>query len=270
MRIVAAVILSVISISSAVASEIREFDIPTLERLGNELSHRDDIASRAADLTAERYPEWTKVTPQWWISDLRTDADTVYLIAGTKSGPAPAYKVLFPKDGSPAVQDIHGQSLSPEIALRYKALQTGIKAVKGKLFDVPGYNFEILNDPDGRGFLVYALAVTNKSDEQIIGGHYRITVSADGSKAERIDSLSSGPMKSKADPGHKAVGIGAMQLVSKIPVETFIYSSYLYKMPIGVATDEKTVWTVVNGKITKMDPNIVKEAEVESKKHSKK
>jgi hypothetical protein len=40
----------VATVSIALASEIRQFRIPTLERLGNELYHRDQIAAASLDL----------------------------------------------------------------------------------------------------------------------------------------------------------------------------------------------------------------------------
>jgi hypothetical protein len=36
--------------------DIRQFDIPTLERLGNELAHRDEIAARASDAVLDTQP----------------------------------------------------------------------------------------------------------------------------------------------------------------------------------------------------------------------
>jgi hypothetical protein len=102
----------------AFASEIREFDIPTLEKLGRELSHRDEIAAQASDLVWKQYPEFRNVSPQGWVSDLHHDADLVYFIMETKAGLDGAYKVTFPRSGSPRVEDIHGQPLIATIATR--------------------------------------------------------------------------------------------------------------------------------------------------------
>jgi hypothetical protein len=43
------------SCGAAFASDIRDFNLPALDRLGNELPHRDEIARHAADL-AKDYP----------------------------------------------------------------------------------------------------------------------------------------------------------------------------------------------------------------------
>ena len=134
-------------------------------------------------------------------------------------------------------------------------------AVFNRLYDVP-YNAEVLDDPDGTGFLVYFLAVSNKEGDRILGGHFRITVSADGSKAEQIDALSRGIIKDKprvlTRTQEKAVVIS--QLVSDVPVETFIYSSHLFKLPIFVGTKMGT-WKVANGRIEKTDFNALREVQ---------
>jgi len=242
-------VLSILSCSfAALAGEIREFSIPTLERLGNELSRRDSIAARASDAVLETQPAAKTMKMRGWITELGGGGDKVHLIAETPSGPVLAYTVTF-RGGKPQVEDRHGQPLPANVALRYKARNTAAAAVRDKLFDV-SYNFEVLNDPDGNGFLVYALAATKKKGEILTGGHYRVTVSSDGSKAKRVDLLSQ-LIRQKADAGHDTVAVVCTQLVSNVPVETWLYSSYLYHMPMYVGTMDKALWRVVNGKIHK-------------------
>ena len=171
----------------APASEIREFDIKTLERLGNELTRESQ----------------------------RPD----------------------------------GGATSP---VRKRAKQTAMQAVLPRLNGAygPRYNFEVLNDPDSNGFLVYALATFRDRSAIYLGGHFRITVSADGAKAERIDDLSRGIMRNPVPAGAELRVIGTAQAVdSKYPVETVIYESNLYKIPIGVGTRDGTIWMVANGRI---------------------
>ena len=128
------------------------------------------------------------------------------------------------------------------------------------------YNFEVLNDPDGSGFLVYALAATNKPDEMFIGGHFRITVSADGSRVERIDDLSKCLLRFKLERDKKLeLNASAQAVNSNHPVETFVYSSFLYRIPMFVGTKDKAYWVVNNGKIHKFT-----KAELEAAGHKEK
>jgi hypothetical protein len=255
-RAVPLVVAVLFSFSSAFASEIREFSISTLERLGNELSHRDEIAGKASDLVFAQHPEFKKVSPQGWVTDLQRDGDLVYFIVETNTGLSGAYKVTFPHRGSPRVEDIHNTDLPAKIAVRYKARQTAMRAAINKLNTAYGarYNFEVLNDPDGSGFLVYALAAFTKTDAVYTGGHTRVTVSADGSKAERIDDLSRGIIRQMGDPGTQMVAISTAQAVdTKYPVETWLYSSHLYHLPMYVAAKDGSIWGVANGRIVRVD-----------------
>jgi hypothetical protein len=186
MRFAPVIIAILISASSAFA-EIREFDLKTIERLGNELTRESQ----------------------------RPD----------------------------------GGATSP---IRKRAKQTAMQAVLPRLNGAygPKYNFEVLNEPDGSGFLVYALATFRDRSSIYLGGHFRITVSADGAKAERIDDLSRGIIRNPAPADAKPVAMGTAQAVdSKYPVETVIYESNLYKIPIGVGTHDGTIWMVANGRI---------------------
>jgi hypothetical protein len=185
MRAVLHVVAILFSFSSAFAGEIREFDLKTIERLGNELARVSQTPDRGA--------------------------------------------------------------MTPE---RKRARDTAIAALKGKLFNA-SYEYVVLDHPDGSGFIVYALAATKNPDEAVLGGHFRVSVSPDGDKVERVDSLSRtlNAVPKKAPNGATAEGLWTIQLVSEKPVETFIYLSSLYSAPIFVGTPDRAIWKVEHGKI---------------------
>ncbi len=164
-------LLAILLVSSAADAQIRQFNLKTIERLGNELTRVSQQPERGA-----------------------TDA------------------------------------------VRKRAKQTAMAALSGKLFNIH-YDYVVLDDPDGSGFLVYALG-SKSSNEVVLAGHFRVTVSADGNKAERVDALSrSLNVVPKQGPnGQKAAELWIVQLVSNIPVETFIYLSNLHHAPIIVGT----------------------------------
>jgi hypothetical protein len=169
---------------SALAAEIREFDLRTHERLGNELIRASQRSDRGA-----------------------TDP------------------------------------------IRKHALETARAAVKNRLFEVR-YDYVVLNDPDKSGFLVYALALADSRRVIQTGGHYRVTVSADGSRVERID-LFSGFIQLKNENGQKPDLITSTQFSSKLPAEAWLYTSYIYGVPVLLATKDKTFWIIESGKIRK-------------------
>jgi hypothetical protein len=151
---------------------------------------------------------------------------------------------------------------------RKRARQTAIAALKGKLFDIP-YNYVVLDDPDGSGFLVYALA--HSKSEIILGGHFRVTVSADGSKAERVDALSNTllrqPPPPKGHEGEKPLTVSMSQIVSSKPLETCVYTSLHDKVivSVGMVNDNAKVWMFVGDKIFEMTPELMKQMGSEKK-----
>ena len=187
-------LLLIVSVGGTIAAfggEIREFDIKTIERLGNELTEVSKTRDRGA------------TTPT-----------------------------------------------------RKQAVETAKAALQGKLFKLR-YDYVVLDDPDGSGFLVYALGRGRKPGDTVVFGHLRATVSADGSKAERVDALSRSVMidnKNTSDlpPGYDKEGIYCATLIGTRPTETLIYASNLMGMPIAVGMPPKgQVWFIEKGKITK-------------------
>lgn len=249
------IVLLLAAIGTVGGGEIREFSVPTLERLGNELYYRDNLAARSSELLLKTEPVARSLKIRGWITDLNKSGDVVYWIADTPSGPTLAYTVTFHGSMNPDLEDVRGQPLPANIALRYKARQTAADALKGKLYKLD-YNFEILTDPDGSGFLVYALGATDNRDEIVLGGHFRVTVSADGERAERVDALSKSLLVNKEGeglpPDSHQVGMYMTQLVSEKPVETLVYTNRLTGQPIAVATAPGgQVWYIENGRMTR-------------------
>ena len=137
--------------------------------------------------------------------------------------------------------------------VRKRAIQTARAALQGHLFNLR-YDYVVLNDPDGKRFLVYALGKTAKADEIVLGGHLRVTVSADGAKAERIDPLSKTRMvgserNSGLPAGYHLAALYFNQIVSNRPVETLIYTSNLVRKNIYVGTPDGKMWLVAKGRM---------------------
>jgi hypothetical protein len=190
MRSVPLVLSILIPATPAFAGEIREFDLKTIERLGNELT----VVSQRPDRGATN-------------------------------------------------------------AVRKRAIETAKAALAGRLYNIR-YDYVVLDDPDGTGFLVYALGSTGKRDEVVVCGHFRVTVSGDGERAERIDALSRSLLINKMGEGlprgTDQVGMGMAQIVSEKPVETLVYTNRLTGQLIVLKTfPHGQVWVIENGKIEK-------------------
>jgi len=177
--------------NTAFAAEIREFDIKTTERLGNELVRLSERPDRGVNTSVKK-----------------------------------------------------------------RAKDTAVAALRGKLYDGVHYDYMVLDDPVGKGFLVYALAAAKTKGDVITGGHYRVTISPDRTSAKRVDLLSQLIHQPKPDAGTQLAGIAASQIAGKLPVETWIYSSYIYHLPMFVAVvSDGSIWGVANGRIVRADEN---------------
>ena len=116
-----------------------------------------------------------------------------------------------------------------------------------------------MDDPDRSGFLVYAMP--SKPGEIVLGGNFRVTVSADGNKAERVDAMARtllpGSKPPKGLEGDKPVAVTMSQLVSNRPLKTCVYTSLHDKVmvSVGMVADGK-VWIFIGDKIYEMTPEL--------------
>jgi hypothetical protein len=146
-------------------------------------------------------------------------------------------------------RQLYEQSVHPARALSpafRKARQAAIAALP-KL-DSSKYHFEVISNPAGDGLLIYALAYSNDADKVVLGVHYRVAVSHDGTTVKSVEPLSrSALIVSKrqgilrgATPGP----LWTINLISPTPLEPYVYLSLLHHVPIYVGAPDHTIWKV--------------------------
>lgn len=194
MRIASLLAVSVLLLVTALASDVREFDLRTIERLGAELTQKSQQRDRGASTPAKKL-----------------------------------------------------------------ARETAIAALKGRMFNIR-YDYVVLDDPEGSGFLVYALGQGSRSGDVVVAGHFRVTVSADGAKAERVDALSRSVVvqnRSVTDlpRGVQKTAFYLVTMVGTKPSETLIYASNVLHLSAAIGTTQShKIWFIENGKIAKSEP----------------
>jgi hypothetical protein len=159
-------------------------------------------------------------------------------------------------------------------AIRRRAQQTAIAALKGRLFKTH-YDFLVVNDPDGSGFLVYAMPASSPSNI-VLGGNFRVTVSVDGTKGERIDAMANTILPMSKPPkgmeGAKPVWVTMSQIVSNRPLETCVYTSLHDKILVGVGmVNDKAdkMWLFKGDEIYEITPEVLRSLGIEDKKKKK-
>jgi hypothetical protein len=98
------------------------------------------------------------------------------------------------------------------------------------------------------GVLVYLLAGTKRPRVAVLGKHYRVLVSADGRSVTRFEPLSKAVIEMEAEPGDTPVQINVSHILHDYPLETHVFASLLYRVPVGVVT-ARGLWIVDGAKI---------------------
>lgn len=235
-------------------AEIRDLDIKTIEKLGRELYKRDSLAAAATDLLFEKYPEAKKMKFGGWLTEVGDKVSRVYLLKRVDDGVKQGYVAVFSEGEDPQITKHLDEPIPEAVKLRLLARSTAIDAIPG-FYERP-YNFEVLDDPDGKGFIVYSLAATKDANEVVVGGHSRVTVSEDGKKAESVDALSKGLLiLPKRPPGTEGEveAFTVSHIVSATPVEIHVFLSLMHKKSFYVTTGKEILWRVDDGSITEVE-----------------
>lgn len=112
------------------------------------------------------------------------------------------------------------------------------------------------------GPLVYLLAGTPRDNVMVLGCHYQVLLSDDGSQVVRKKTFSKTCLEVDLAPAQLSSGlpegstleaVNVTHLVSSTPVETHVIGSLQHRMPIYVSTD-RGLWLVDGAKITFLGP----------------
>ena len=98
------------------------------------------------------------------------------------------------------------------------------------------------------GVLVYLLAGSKQPRVHVLGKHYRVLVSPDGRTVARFEPLSKAAIVIPLEPGDTPEQIHVSHILHPYPLETHVFASLLYRVPVGVLTD-RGLWIVNGAKI---------------------
>jgi hypothetical protein len=243
--------------------KIREFDIPTIERLGREIHAQDQLAWKATDVaSAQRGGErgMRRDGMKGWITVSADGRDVVRMVRVTRGGPEALYDVTFPQGAEPVFSTPDSRTLSAEEIAQYNARMLALNNIGQRCSD--RYNTVALKDPESDGWLVWALASTTDVNLMLIGGHYRFTISADGKTVRAKDALFRGCLRFDKRERAKLLAqkkdlVEAGQMMSHVvsltPIETHIFAGLTYEAVFHVGTGDGRAWRVDSGRLTAID-----------------
>lgn len=251
--------------NTSLAADIRTFSVADTEALGRALYEQDRRATIAAEMIDENYdPKAEGIVS--WVVDGDAEHSVVRFIKRGKTGMEAVLDAEFDDLLLPVFKRPADGHLSP-----FQLAQVNAREVAQPYLRTPcsrSFDSAALRDPTGDGLLIYALAIPEHPGEIIIGGHHRFSMSADGKTLRQADTLSTSCAKTdlnklRAADGKSGVAIRAN--LSDIPLETHVYLSLLYKIPLYVVTRDLKMWKIEAGKmrIVREKPGPLSTAEVD-------
>jgi hypothetical protein len=252
-RFFAALLLA--PLAGAAQNPIRELGLDVVEELGREIYRHDMAAAAATDIMLDQGLALDDYPLRGWVIT-ENAAGLLVTFIGEYDG---EYKALFDvrpdRNTRPSFALAEQRALSSEEAAQFRARMSAEAELKEPCSE--RYNSVVLQDPESDGWIVYWLAATMEPGAIVIGGHYRVMVSANGEEIIAADRLSRSCMviEPPADSaaGDAVAAAVVTHLVSSTPVETHVFLSLLHRKPIYVATGTDTIWAVEAGSIRKVD-----------------
>jgi hypothetical protein len=238
----------------ASAQTIRELGLDTIENLGREIDRLDTAASVATDILLAQGLDLDGFPLRGWVV---TDdaAGSLVTFVGEYDG---VYKAVFdirPGNSERSRFRLAGQrDLTRQEAAKFRARATSASAVTEPCSE--RYNSVVVADPEHEGWIVYWLAATTVPTQIAVGGHYRVSVSADGASIASADRLSVACMTGDVpadQEGQEPAAFVVTHLASPTPVETHVFLSLQHGVPFIVVTGEEKAWSVVDGEIEPYD-----------------
>ena len=235
------------------APEIRKFDLPTIQKLGRDMYVQDQAAWHATDVLQALHPmaELQKEKVHGWI--VEAEGQLVRFLRDGDTGPEAAYDISY-VSGKPVVSIPQDRHLTDAERAQYGAGLLAIKSITQRCGD--NYNTVVMKDPQGDGWLAWALAATFNPNLIMMGGHLRLTVSADGTTVIQRDALSRSCAiisKSEGKDAKQVDSVLITQIVSDLPLETVVFKSLEHRIPIFIGTPDRSVWAVEGDKIRKLE-----------------
>lgn len=237
-------------------TEIRNFDLPTIEKLGRDMYERDILAAAATDILFKNSISFTENRLRGWVVSRESGHDIVTFVAESFSQPRAVFEIRPNEVPARQIRKLDNTELAPDLITQYNARQLALQNIDEPCSD--RYNPVVLKEPNSQNYLVYALAATTKPNIVPVGGHYRFTIDPSGRRILQKDKLSRSCLvfsKTPGDlpPGATLSGYAMSHIVSNTPVETHVFLNLLHRIELSVGTIDGVVWQVSGGKISKND-----------------
>ncbi len=229
------------------AEDLRVFSSPQIEAIGRELYETERRIDIALDLMHENYDvEQMKIGA--WVTEGKPNHLLVRFVRFSKGMAEAVLEAKFDDLLIPAFS----QPTQKELSRGQENQLAARQVVEPNIQSPCSSRFESLvtQDPSGDGLLLYAIAMAADPHTVLLGGHYRFSLSANGAALHQTDALSTSCAKAtlsdlQSTDGSKGIAVRAN--LSDTPLETHVYLSLHYHVPLFVVTRDLKMWEIRNG-----------------------
>jgi len=222
-------------------------DVERAKKLGRAIWENDVVSARATDVMVE-----AKVLPnapfRGWVTYQGPDGayvvDFVTELAGGSL--AATHEVRF-KKGTSVEEDVDAfdppRPLAPAAAAMFRARTAALRQMRTMCGT--GLNPVVLPASlvGQDGWLVYILAGSTRNQDRVMGGHHLFRVSQDGSTVLEETRLSNSCLIDQLPAGAEPAALMVSHVVTDAPMETHVYTSFLYGLPVYVLT-RRGLWEI--------------------------
>ena len=239
---------------------IRAFDIATIEKLGRAMAEQAQAASTADEILSGQNRNLEADGIIGWIFDPTPARSRVRFLHRRDGRLEVAYEVTFAKGARPAFAIPAKPEVTARDEAQLRARQLAADSIEKPCS--PIYNTLAVPDPASpERWLVWVMATAIEPGAVAIGGHTRFTIAPDGSSILSRDALSLGCIvitPQPPPPGSNPAAAYVTHLISPTPVETHVFVSLLYDLPLLVGVPDQSVWQVQAGKIRKLPGQVAR------------
>jgi hypothetical protein len=228
-------------------------EIPLIEQaeeLGARIYVHDRLAAEATELLLSHGVNLAAADTRGWITEDRGEAFAVTFVTGDPDEWRSVSMVTFAEPEEPNIILVD-RDLTATQSARFNARQRVLENIERACSDA--YNTVVLPRADGEGWLAYALAATSDPNLILVGGHCRATVSADGLTVleQRAFTKDCVVLKRPQNitPDVNVAAYTLAHVLDNRPTEIHVFLNLLYGKPLYVATADRRLWYIQDGKI---------------------
>lgn len=225
-------------------------ELSPIELLGYQIYLLDRAAWLATDAVQQAGLGETRI--EGWLAVPSGSGVSVRFIGPCGSEPCSYIDVQFDAESHPQVARLDPPLALPEVhAAMWRARQLAI-ATKFRAC-TPTYNTVVVpaQHEGSAAWRVYLLAASADSTEVVLAGHHRVTVTAGGHSILSAEALSKSCVVVEAH--QPAASLFITHVLDPEPIETHVFTSLEYGLPLFVAT-EKGTFEVEGASIRLVEP----------------